>query len=83
MVEVSQIDVVLVPGLVFDSSGHRLGYGKGYYDRFLSLLYPHTFICGVCYDFQVADNVFPHPGDIPMHCIVTEKSEIVIKRFYD
>jgi len=77
-VDPAQIDVVLVPGLVFDGNGYRLGYGKGYYDRFLRQLDRHTFICGICYDFQVVDNVYPHAGDVPMHWIVTDKSEIVI-----
>lgn len=71
------IDVVLVPGLVFDAHGYRLGYGKGYYDRFLKLLHKRTFICGVCYEFQVVDDIKPHSEDIPVHWIVTEKSELV------
>lgn len=74
----STIDAVIVPGLVFDGKGYRLGYGKGYYDRFLKLLPASTFICGVCYDFQVVDTVWPRGGDVPMHWIVTEKSELAI-----
>ena len=72
------IDAVIVPGLVFDAYGYRLGYGKGYYDRFLKLLPKSTFICGVCYEFQVVDNIFPNDEDVPVHWIVTEKSELVI-----
>lgn len=74
-----EIEAVIVPGLVFDAQGYRLGYGKGYYDRFLKLLPSTTFICGVCYEFQVVDDIFPHCGDIPVHWIVTEKSELLIK----
>lgn len=79
-IEVSSldIDVVIVPGLVFDGHGFRLGYGKGYYDRYLKRLAKNTFVCGVCYDFQVVDNVCPHAGDVPVHWIVTEKSELAI-----
>lgn len=72
------IDVVLVPGLVFDYQGYRLGYGAGYYDRFLPLLRPDAFACGVCYDWQVVETVFPHAGDIAVDWIVTDKSEVVI-----
>lgn len=72
------VDVVIVPGLVFDGYGFRLGYGKGYYDRYLQHLMKNTFVCGVCYDFQVVDNVYPHAGDMPVHWIVTEKSEVVV-----
>lgn len=78
----AQIDVVLSPGLVFDYRGYRLGYGKGYYDRFLPRLRPHAFICGVCYEFQVVENVHPHAGDIPVHWIVTDRSELVINWDY-
>jgi len=72
------IDAILVPGLVFDANGYRLGYGKGYYDRFLMRLSETTFICGVCYEFQVVDSISPHAGDQSVHWIVTERSELVI-----
>jgi len=48
-IDYSQIDFVLVPGMAFDSCGHRLGRGRGYYDRFLS---SHFTSIGVCFDFQ-------------------------------
>ena len=76
--DIAQIEAVIVPGLVFDGHGFRLGYGKGYYDRFLCLLASTVFTCGVCYEFQVVDNVYPHIGDVPVHWIVTEKSELAI-----
>ena len=75
---VDRIDVVLVPGLVFDAKGYRLGYGKGYYDRFLPRLSRHCFNCGVCYEYQMVDNIFPHTGDVPLHWIVTDRSEIAV-----
>lgn len=74
----AEIDVVLVPGLAFDGNGFRLGYGRGFYDRFLPGLRPNAFKCGICYEFQVVESVFPHANDIPMHWIVTDKSELVI-----
>lgn len=74
----ANIDVVLTPGLVFDYKGYRLGYGKGYYDRYLPRLRQGAFICGVCYEFQVIENVYPHEGDIPVHWIITDRSELVI-----
>ncbi|MDD2619432.1 MAG: 5-formyltetrahydrofolate cyclo-ligase [Syntrophomonadaceae bacterium] len=76
--EAAQIDAVLVPGLVFDANGYRLGYGKGYYDRFLNGLNSKVFKCGIAYEFQIIDNIFPHKNDIPVHWIVTERSEIGI-----
>lgn len=76
--QVENIDVVLVPGLVFDYKGYRLGYGKGYYDRFLPRLRKGAFVCGVGYEFQVVKDVFPQENDIPVHWIITDKSELVI-----
>jgi 5-formyltetrahydrofolate cyclo-ligase len=73
-----KIDVVLVPGLAFDGRGFRVGYGRGFYDRFLPGLRRDAFKCGICYEFQVVESVFPHENDIPMHWIVTEQSELVI-----
>lgn len=78
----ADIDVILVPGLVFDGHGYRLGYGKGYYDRFLGNSANRAFKCGVCFEFQVIDNVIPHQNDIPLHWIVTEKSELGIDWTY-
>jgi len=74
----SDIDVVIAPGLVFDYRGYRLGYGKGYYDRFLPRLGSHSFICGVCYEFQVVPDSYPSEQDVPVHWVVTEKSELSI-----
>jgi len=76
------IDVVLVPGLVFDGNGYRLGYGRGYYDRFLCRLNKHTFICGICFDFQVVNTVYPQAHDVRMDWIVTERSELVLDWSY-
>lgn len=67
----SLLDVILVPGMAFDSKGNRLGRGKGYYDRFLakvqaeSATLPH--LIGVCFPFQIVEEVptneFDHPVD--------------------
>ena len=67
--------IILIPGLVFDKNGHRLGYGKGFYDRFLK---NHNEIkIGLSYSFQITDNIFPQNHDIPMDYIITEKEIFV------
>lgn len=66
-----QIDVAVVPGMAFDNEGHRLGRGKGYYDRFLKKI-PHTYKIGVCFRWQLVDTVPSDPHDILMDCVVSQ-----------
>jgi 5-formyltetrahydrofolate cyclo-ligase len=68
-----QIDLILVPGLAFDNRGSRLGYGHGYYDRYLKLIDPKCFILGVAYSFQIIDKTPKTNHDIPVHAVLTEK----------
>ncbi|MDR1616116.1 MAG: 5-formyltetrahydrofolate cyclo-ligase [Syntrophomonadaceae bacterium] len=72
-VKTDEIAAVIVPGLLFDRQGYRIGYGKGYYDKFLPLLSPGVFLCGVCFDFQLVKNIEPESFDLPVHCIVTDR----------
>lgn len=69
--ELSDIDVILVPGLAFDLKLNRLGFGKGCYDKLLSDF--HGIKIGIAYDFQITKTVFPSPHDVPMDMIITEK----------
>ncbi len=63
--------LVLVPGLAFDCQGHRLGMGKGYYDRALAILgLPVRF--GFAFEFQIVDTVPSGPEDQAVVAIVTE-----------
>lgn len=64
--------VAIVPGLVFTPQGHRIGFGGGYYDRFLS-----TFAgvkVGVAYALQMAPSVPVEPHDVAMDIVVTEET---------
>lgn len=63
--------VCIVPGMAFDKTGARLGYGKGYYDRFLSG--NHIFRMGICYEALLLDQLPAEPHDIRMHAIVTDE----------
>ena len=60
-----QIELAVVPGVAFDAKGHRLGRGRGYYDRFLPLL-PHAYKLGLCFDFQKVEHVPTDANDIRM-----------------
>ena len=67
-----EIDVVIVPGLAFDRSGHRVGYGRGFYDRFLGALPPDALTVGICFSVQLVDEVPHGRGDRPVGLVVTE-----------
>jgi len=72
-VEPTEIDLIFVPGVAFDLSGNRLGYGGGYYDRFLAQAGPYTTFVALAFEFQVRQYVYPDAHDIPVHCLITEK----------
>ena len=63
------IDVAIVPGMAFDQQGHRLGRGKGYYDRFLQSL-PSVKKIGVCFDFQKVESVPAEAHDVVVDIVV-------------
>lgn len=69
----SSLDLVLAPGAVFDRSGSRMGYGKGYYDRYLSDPELRGWVLGLAYEFQVLDHLPAEPHDRPMDALVTEE----------
>ncbi|MCK4327413.1 MAG: 5-formyltetrahydrofolate cyclo-ligase [Candidatus Diapherotrites archaeon] len=64
------LDLVVVPGIAFDESGHRVGYGGGYYDRFLPAA--NAFTIGLAYDAQVIEDIPAEGHDCPVKKIVTE-----------
>ena len=66
-----QLDLVLVPGLAFDAQGHRLGHGKGYYDRLLSKLPDGVPTVGLGYDFQLLKNLPSEPHDRVVKRVLT------------
>ncbi len=71
-----EIDLILVPGIAFDTQCNRLGRGGGYYDRFLRKLHS-AFKIGVGYDFQLLDTALPVSGhDQRVDMVVTEKRQI-------
>ena len=69
--------LVVVPGAVFDTDGYRIGYGGGYYDRFLKV-YPGLYKAGICYDFQITDLIPRDSWDERVDCIVNNE-EIINK----
>jgi 5-formyltetrahydrofolate cyclo-ligase len=64
-------DVIIVPGIAFDNKLNRVGFGGGYYDRYLKDT--DAYKIGVCFDYQIVDSIDSVPHDVPMDMIVTEK----------
>jgi len=72
LVEPTSIDVVVLPGSVFDARGGRLGYGGGYYDRFLAEAAPQALRIGLAYEMQLVATVPLEPHDQLLDYLVTE-----------
>lgn len=70
-IELQDIDLCFVPGAVFDKFGGRIGYGGGYYDRFLKNLRQDSITVGLCYDFQVVCKVPMEKHDLRVDKIIT------------
>ena len=68
------VEVCFVPLLAFDKNKNRLGYGKGYYDKFLSS--NPCLKIGLAYDFQLSEDIVSQPWDIPLDIIITESKII-------
>ncbi|MBC7342442.1 MAG: 5-formyltetrahydrofolate cyclo-ligase [Clostridia bacterium] len=66
------IDLVIVPGVAFDRRGYRLGYGGGYYDRFLLRLGQGSVSVGVAFSLQVVDELPCEERDRPVNLVITE-----------
>jgi 5-formyltetrahydrofolate cyclo-ligase len=79
-VDKGDIDIVLVPGIAFDMYGYRLGYGKGYYDRWLKWFLKEERI-GLCFDSQIVDRLPHGRHDRAVGIVVTDKRTIVAPRY--
>lgn len=69
-------DIIIVPCLSVDKNGYRIGYGKGYYDRFLKN-FNGTSICP-CYDELLADELPSDENDIKINIIITQSKEVIL-----
>lgn len=67
------IDIIFLPGSVFDEGGGRMGYGGGFYDRFVSRKAPRAKRIGLCYELQMVRQAPLQEHDEGMDMIVTEQ----------
>lgn len=77
-VEISKekIDLIIVPGAVFDKEGNRIGYGGGYYDRYLEAIKDKKNKIALVYDFQIVDYIPNEVHDIKVDYIISNKGFI-------
>ena len=64
------VDCMIIPGVIFDKMGNRIGYGKGYYDRYLKDI--DVYKIGICFQEQLVDSIVPNEWDIRMDEIITD-----------
>jgi len=76
----AEADLIVVPGVAFDTYGRRIGYGKGFYDRTLHRLEGSGRLVGFCYEFQLLEEIVGEPHDVTMDLIVTESRVIRVKK---
>ncbi|PMC39628.1 5-formyltetrahydrofolate cyclo-ligase [Bacillus sp. UMB0899] len=68
------IDLMIVPGICFDQDGYRIGYGGGYYDRYLKSY--HGYTISLAFSFQLFNRIPREPHDIPVKDLITELGEV-------
>jgi 5-formyltetrahydrofolate cyclo-ligase len=73
---VDRIDVVIAPGVAFDTAGRRIGYGGGFYDRLLPRLRPGTPVLAAAFALQVVSEVPEATDDVRVDAVVTERGTI-------
>lgn len=69
--DLSKLTSIIVPGLLFSREGHRMGYGKGFYDRFFEQA-PHATRIALCMDEFLLEQIPYDAWDVPMDIIITE-----------
>lgn len=72
---VEDIELIIIPGVAFDKQKNRLGRGKGYYDKLLSNT--DAFKIGICYDFQLVEEIPADSHDIKMDIVITPNCVII------
>jgi 5-formyltetrahydrofolate cyclo-ligase len=77
-IELTAVDLILVPALAVDERGHRIGYGQGYYDRLLPRV-PRAFKVAVAYDFQLLAETPNTHSDVALDCVVTDERVLYVQ----
>lgn len=75
-VDLDAVDLIFVPGIVWDRDGYRLGWGRGYFDRVLTKLPEHVRSAGLAFNMQLINRVPRDQFDVPVDMVVTESRVI-------
>ena len=75
-VDLDAVDLIFVPGIVWDREGYRLGWGRGYFDRVLTKLPEHVRSAGLAFNMQLINRVPRDQFDVPVDMVVTESRVI-------
>lgn len=78
--EIYDLDIIVVPGLIYSKDGYRIGYGGGYYDKFLSGVSNEVKKVGIVYSDFVVDELPVDEHDLPVDLIMTEREIIIPER---
>ena len=78
--DVDKLDLLVMPGVAFDNSGNRIGYGGGYYDRFLEKNKTNAEKIALAYEFQILNSINNEKHDVNVDKIITEERIINISR---
>ncbi len=78
-IDISSIDLFMVPGVAFSEKGERIGYGGGYYDATLQQRRANSFALGVAFDMQIVPSGFADSHDKYVDGIITESQTLLIK----
>jgi 5-formyltetrahydrofolate cyclo-ligase len=78
-VDPADVDLIVAPGLAFDRTGNRLGYGGGYYDRYLGRMGAVATRVGVAFSLQLVDLIPTEPGDERVDIVVTDQGALDVR----
>lgn len=77
------IDVILIPGIAFDCEGTRIGFGKGYYDKYIKRARKDVKKVGLAYDLQIVDKINKDDHDESVDYIITEEKVIKVNKYIE
>lgn len=75
----NEIDAIIIPGLAFDKLGNRIGYGKGYYDKYINSCKSNPALIAICYSEQIINEyIDADEHDVKVDMIITDEEDIII-----